>query len=143
MVLVRALHQLTTEMAQARAEAKQYAAVSERSLSTAWRLGQLGQLGLALLEVGDEATVDDLPFDHDERAYLEQPRLNMDPDAMLAEDEHDDTRWEAMMGAPEAVPPTWEDEDEDDEESLLPRMTTPLSSRASASNVRFEDEGAE
>lgn len=57
-VLVRALHQLTAEMAKARAEARQYAAVSERSLSTAWRLGQLGQLGLALLEGdggGDEA----------------------------------------------------------------------------------------
>ena len=40
----------TAEMAEVRAEAKQYAAVSERSLSTAWRLGQLGQLGLALLE---------------------------------------------------------------------------------------------
>ena len=53
MVLVRALHQLTAEMAEARAEARQYAAVSERSLSTAWRLGQLGQLGLALLEGGD------------------------------------------------------------------------------------------
>lgn len=52
-VLVRALHQLTAEMAKARAEARQYAAVSERSLSTAWRLGQLGQLGLALL--GDDA----------------------------------------------------------------------------------------
>jgi hypothetical protein len=50
MVLVRALHQLTGEMAQARAEARQYAAASERSLSTAWRLGQLGQLGLALLD---------------------------------------------------------------------------------------------
>ena len=49
----RALHQLTAEMAKARAEARQYAAVSERSLSTAWRLGQLGQLGLALL--GDDA----------------------------------------------------------------------------------------
>ena len=52
-VLVRALHQLTAEMAQARAESRQYAAVSERSLSTAWRLGQLGQLGLALLDSGD------------------------------------------------------------------------------------------
>ena len=55
MVLVRALHQLTGEMAQARAEAKAYAQSSERSLSTAWRLGQLGQLGLALLaDDGDE-----------------------------------------------------------------------------------------
>ena len=42
-------------MALARAEAKQYAAVSERSLSTAWRLGQLGQLGLALLDTEDGA----------------------------------------------------------------------------------------
>ena len=33
-MLVRALHQLTAEMAEARAEARQYAAVSERSLST-------------------------------------------------------------------------------------------------------------
>ena len=56
-VLVRALHQLTAEMAKARAEARQYAAVSERSLTTAWRLGQLGQLGLALLndDDGEEA----------------------------------------------------------------------------------------
>lgn len=53
-VLVKALHQLTAQMARARAEVKQHAAASERSLSTAWRLGQLGQLGLALLEANDE-----------------------------------------------------------------------------------------
>ena len=53
-VLVRALHQMTSEMAQARAEARQHKAASERSMATAWRLGQLGQLGLALLEMGEE-----------------------------------------------------------------------------------------
>ena len=63
-VLVRALHQLTAEMAQARAEARQYAAVSERSLSTAWRLGQLGQLGLALLDTDP----DDLAHERDDDA---------------------------------------------------------------------------
>ena len=52
-VLVRALHQMTAEIAQARAEAKQHAAASERSMATAWKLGQLG---LALLELGDEET---------------------------------------------------------------------------------------
>ena len=60
-------------MAQARAEAKQYAAVSERSLSTAWRMGQLGQLGLALLEVGDEqAGSEDQAGDHDWDGLLAQ-----------------------------------------------------------------------
>jgi len=53
MVLVRALQQLTAEMAQTRAEARMHAEASERSLSTAWRLGQLGQLGLQLLEMGE------------------------------------------------------------------------------------------
>ena len=68
-VLVRALHQLTAEMAEARAETRKYAAASERSLSTALKLGQLGQLGLALLgqegEEGegfdDEADLQPLP----------------------------------------------------------------------------------
>jgi len=62
-ILVRALHQLTAEMAQARAEVRKHAAASERSLSTAWRLGQLGQLGLQLLEeergLGDETLGDE------------------------------------------------------------------------------------
>ncbi len=58
-VLVRALHQLTAEMAQARAEVRKHAAASERSLSTAWRLGQLGQLGLQLLEMGEEGEAAD------------------------------------------------------------------------------------
>ena len=31
-----------------------HAEASERSLSTAWRLGQLGQLGLQLLEMGED-----------------------------------------------------------------------------------------
>ena len=75
-------------MAEARAEARQYAAVSERSLSTAWRLGQLGQLGLALLEVGDGGTADD-----DANIEAEQ------------EIEIDAERWEALMNATESSPP--------------------------------------
>jgi chromosome segregation ATPase len=53
-VLVRALQELTAELAAARAEGRRHAAAAERSLSTAWRLGQLGQLGLALLEGSEE-----------------------------------------------------------------------------------------
>ena len=53
-VLVRALHQLTAEMAQARADVRKHAESAERSLTTAWRLGQLGQLGLQMLEMGEE-----------------------------------------------------------------------------------------
>ena len=85
-VLVRALHQLTAEMAEARAEARKYAAVSERSLSTAWRLGQLGQLGLALLEVGDEEGDED-----GEEGVI------------------DEDRWEELMEATQASPPLTSD----------------------------------
>lgn len=71
-VLVRALHQLTAEMAQARAEVSQHKAASERSLSTAWRLGQLGQLGLALLEMGD----DEVPLPDDASASADDSSLS-------------------------------------------------------------------
>ena len=96
-VLVRALHQLTAEMAQARAEARKYAAVSERSLSTAWRLGQLGQLGLALLEVGDDGgqVAGALgAIEPDDGA------IDLSDEAMSGE-----RRWEALMNATEASAP--------------------------------------
>jgi|AACY02.13.fsa_nt_gi hypothetical protein len=48
-VLVKQLQRLVNEVAQARASAKQAAIVSERSLAAAWRLGELGQAGMALV----------------------------------------------------------------------------------------------
>ena len=99
-VLVRALHQLTAEMAEARAEARQYAAVSERSLSTAWRLGQLGQLGLALLESGDGGAADDSNIEAEQE-------IEIDAD-----------RWEALMNATASSPPR--------SDRLLPPVLLPV-----------------
>ena len=75
-VLVRALHQLTADVAQARAEARRYAAASERNLSTAWKLGQLGQLGLKLLELGEDDPPDVLSLD--------EPSLSVDEESNVA-----------------------------------------------------------
>ena len=52
-VLVASLHRLVNEVARARVEAHSQAAASERTLAAAWRLGELGQAGIALVnEVG-------------------------------------------------------------------------------------------
>mmetsp|Transcript_59179 Transcript_59179/g.141907 ORF Transcript_59179/g.141907 Transcript_59179/m.141907 type:complete len:205 (+) Transcript_59179:73-687(+) len=53
-ILVRALEALADELAQARAEARQHCAAAERARNAAQRLGQLGQLGLELLEAADD-----------------------------------------------------------------------------------------
>ena len=48
-VLVAQLHRMVSEVAHARADAKQNADSSERSLAAALRLGELGQAGMALV----------------------------------------------------------------------------------------------
>ena len=54
-VLVAQLHRLVNEVAQARADAHLHAEASERTLAAAWRLGELGQAGIALVnELGVE-----------------------------------------------------------------------------------------
>ena len=54
-VLVAQLHRLVNEVAQARADDHLHAEASERTLAAAWRLGELGQAGIALVnELGVE-----------------------------------------------------------------------------------------
>ena len=56
-VLVTALHKMCSDVARARADAHTQAEVSSRTLAAAWRLGELGQAGIALLdEIGVGAT---------------------------------------------------------------------------------------
>ena len=94
-VLVRALHKRTGEMAEARAEAKKFQAMSERSLSTAWRLGQLGQLGLALLETGD----DDEQLDQQAIGYSDGGGSTSRGLSMQVSEPDLDRRWEALLSA--------------------------------------------
>ena len=103
-VLVRALHKLTGEMAEARAEAKKFQAMSERSLSTAWRLGQLGQLGLALLETGD----DDEQLDQQAIGYSDGGGSTSRGLSMQVSEPDLDRRWEALLSANEISPPLTE-----------------------------------
>lgn len=123
---MRALHQLTSEMAQARAEARQYAAVSERSLSTAWRLGQLGQLGLALLEAGDDAA-EPAQLDDDDEGGLYGDEAHLPDDPRLGPG-----RWEQLMRATEYSPPL-------SDEPLLPSVREMAGMGDARRSVSFEE----
>lgn len=124
-VLVRALHQLTGEMATVRAEAKRHEEASKRSLSTAWRLGQLGQLGLALLETGDD---DPPPPPGAGGGYaggreLEGPMRVSEPEL--------DRRWEALLRETESSPP------------LTERLMPPSAAEAGGTHFRGFDDAVE